>query len=298
MSKCACENLVKFSEEVLQSWRKRSTPVLRRNESGTYFTTSKRDNNATFFLVGHEKNLVACVASFLKQKAFMDRESVWNLAKMYHDEIVGAGNGYDLMVQAHFSRNWFKGFLPRHSEKLGCFVTRSVGQLRLQCFNCNYLAVFFAFVSFVYNQYNFQCRRKVYNLDETCFYPDRDLWRSKGKRVVTSVVVTAVCSRVNFLYTSRISILLCFNMFGESIAPAVLFKGIQEPRLRNGAHVERVSDSITSGWHVFWRGDVGSCDCFIFKTLVPIVRSSHLMHEGILFYDNCRSHLFSSFIYE
>lgn len=145
----------------------------------------------------------------------MDRKVVCNLAKTYCDELIRVRNVSDLLVQVHFSRHWFKCLLSRHSEKLNCFVARPVDQLQLQCFNYESLAVLFAQVSLVYNQYDIKCRGQLYNLDETWFSPGRDLCGTKGKRVVTSAGVTAVWARVKFQYTKRISVLLCFNMCGS-----------------------------------------------------------------------------------
>lgn len=109
-----------------------------------------------------------------------------------------------------------------------------------------------------------------------------ELCVTRGKRVVTSVAVTAPWLRANFQYTNRIYILLCFNACGELIEPGATFKGSQEPRLTNGAHYKRVSNLIPTGWHDFWRRDVISFDGFIFKKLVSLfvreVRSSHPEH--------------------
>lgn len=80
--------------------------------------------------------------------------------------------------------------MSHHSNGFYFFVVRSTDQLRLQFWNGETLALFFAQVVLVYGVYNIKYSQKEYNLDETGFSTGRDLSGTNGKRVLKSVGMT------------------------------------------------------------------------------------------------------------
>lgn len=250
------------AESTLQWWLKNPTPTIEWCKSW-------------FYLKQDEAKIARCCQTrssssskrfyciYGRIRRYLHKKDLTTIATLIRDNLIGDDTSEATrrrLVRGTFGRFWGTKFLESNSGALAYSVPRFVDKISFVSFNTFVMGSFFPKVSIVFQNYNITNSSQVYNLDKSDLTPGENVSEVRLSCVFREMKNPVTSPKYSFSYVHRISLLLCARGDGISIALWAVFRGVQEPSLRDGAVNIKVTDMMRSSWTAFWRRETPSMD--------------------------------------